>query len=293
MTADLYIAHNLGALPAAVKAARKAKVPCSFDAEDFHRGDLGEEMIHLYGLVTALEEKYLPQCAYITAAAPLIATAYERALGMTNIRVINNVFSRRYIQPVSARNDETLKLFWFSQSIGPERGLELIVSAMGLLPACNIELHLLGSSTESYRNELREKALRSEHIHFLDPVAPQDIFPLAAGFDIGMASEVPHCENRDICLTNKLFTYLLAGNCILASNTSAQKKFLTDYPGIGIVYDHSAAADLAEKLSFFYCNRQALLDSRRQASRLAADSLNWEKESRILLDLVTAVTRPS
>jgi len=35
--ADLYIAHNLGALPVAVYAAKKNSSKCGFDAEDFHR----------------------------------------------------------------------------------------------------------------------------------------------------------------------------------------------------------------------------------------------------------------
>ncbi len=35
--ADLYIAHNLGALTAAAMAAQKNNARYSFDAEDFHR----------------------------------------------------------------------------------------------------------------------------------------------------------------------------------------------------------------------------------------------------------------
>src|SRR6202000_2983640 len=34
--AAIYIGHNLGALPAAVKAAKANKKACGFDAEDFH-----------------------------------------------------------------------------------------------------------------------------------------------------------------------------------------------------------------------------------------------------------------
>ena len=38
--ADLYIAHNLGALPAAAGAAHTHAARLGFDAEDFHRGEL-------------------------------------------------------------------------------------------------------------------------------------------------------------------------------------------------------------------------------------------------------------
>ena len=38
--ADLYIAHNLAALPIAVKAAKFHNKKCGFDAEDFHRNEV-------------------------------------------------------------------------------------------------------------------------------------------------------------------------------------------------------------------------------------------------------------
>ena len=38
VAADLYIAHNLAALPAARHAARRHRGRLGFDAEDYHRG---------------------------------------------------------------------------------------------------------------------------------------------------------------------------------------------------------------------------------------------------------------
>jgi hypothetical protein len=42
--ADLYIGHNLGALPATVKTAKFYKKPCGFDAEDFHRQEITDDV---------------------------------------------------------------------------------------------------------------------------------------------------------------------------------------------------------------------------------------------------------
>ncbi|MGI4727500.1 MAG: hypothetical protein ACRYGB_02930, partial [Janthinobacterium lividum] len=41
--ADLYIAHNLAALPVAVFAAKKNQSKCGFDAEDFHRHEISDD----------------------------------------------------------------------------------------------------------------------------------------------------------------------------------------------------------------------------------------------------------
>src|SRR5439155_13695826 len=38
--ADIYIGHNLGALPAAIIAADCHKTKCGFDAEDYHRPEI-------------------------------------------------------------------------------------------------------------------------------------------------------------------------------------------------------------------------------------------------------------
>ena len=51
----------------------------------------------------------------------------------------------------------------------------------------------------------------SEHLHFLPMAAPGQMETLAAPYDIGLCGEIGHTPNRKIALTNKQFTYLLAG----------------------------------------------------------------------------------
>jgi hypothetical protein len=287
--ADLYIAHNLGALPAACLAAKKWQTTCGFDAEDYHRGEFENTSGKDYRIAVRAEEAYIPQCDYITAASPLIAKAYNKLVPSKGITTINNVFSRRYRQPRPEKTpDKPLRLFWFSQSVGPARGLEQVIEALNVLPDCEIGLFILGNCPPVFREQLLGAAHRPGQIHFLEPVAESEIFRLAAGFDIGLASELPHCENRDICLTNKLFTYLLAGNAILASRTSAQENFIKEHPGIGDLYQNGDVAGLAGILQRLYADRVQLHDRRTCAWELS-DTLNWEKESVIFLSIIRSV----
>jgi glycosyltransferase involved in cell wall biosynthesis len=115
-------------------------------------------------------------------------------------------------------------------------------------------------------------------IQFLQPAAPDAIFKIAAQYDIGLATEVPHSENRRLCLTNKLFTYVLAGNCIVASDTPAQKKFLEEHPGIGVLYDRNDASSLSSQLEKLYHDRELLLNCRLRSNEFASEDLNWETE---------------
>lgn len=279
--ADLYIAHNLGALAPAVWAARKYKAACGFDLEDLYSGqfDAAERM---YATAIRLEQEFIPACNFLVAASPLIAEAYQ-PLFKRPIPVINNVFSKSFLQTPVKKAGKPLRLFWFSQTVGGNRGLETIVRAMNLLPDYDIRFDLMGSCSEEYRLLLTSLAERKDAIRFLSPVPADDLFGVAASYDIGMASEVPHNENRDRCLTNKLFVYLTAGNCVLASDTRAQQLFMDQHPGIGHLYGHNNPEELAGHLTVLYNKPDYLLMCRQQALDLAAKKYNWESEEAALL----------
>src|ERR1019366_4958007 len=73
--ANLYIAHYLGALPAAVEAGKKYNAAVIFDAEDFHRGEepgFSEQKKY----IIETEDRYLPQVNLLITASPLIGAAY-------------------------------------------------------------------------------------------------------------------------------------------------------------------------------------------------------------------------
>lgn len=283
--AQLYIAHYLGALPGAARAAKKNNCPLIFDAEDFHRGEpvyYNEQIKH----IIELEDKYFSSVSYITTASPLISAAYQQLYPQKKIATLNNVFSKKYIQPVNKVSAGPLKLFWFSQNIGPNRGLEIIIDAINILQA-DIVLYLLGNSKNpEYLKLLQNKVKAPAKMQVLMPVDPDKIFEVAAAYDIGLASEVPHCENRNICLTNKIFTYLLAGNCVLASDTAAQKQLLNDYKGIGLVYRHNDAKHLAFQIEEFLNNKEKLENYKSNAIDVVERELNWEKEREKLYRIV-------
>lgn len=287
--ADLFIAHYLGALPAAIKAAEKRRVPIIFDAEDFHRGEepyYPEQVMD----VIKMETRLLPKVNVITTSSPLISRAYENLFPRKKVITLLNVFAKNYLQPMVDSNDKKLKLFWFSQNIGPNRGLEIMIDALNLLTE-DISLTLLGNIRyPAYIEQLLLRSRQRDKIFFLKPVNPEEVFKIASKFDIGLAAEIPYCENRDICLTNKIFTYLASGNCILASDTSAQKEFITTNQHIGFLYKYNDAGDLANKIKTLFYDRTLLEEYKKNALTLAKSTFNWERESEQLLSMVKNLT---
>ena len=195
--ADLYIAHNLQALPAAVRAARTHGARVGFDAEDFHRGEFPDADAALQKKLTvAVEKAYIPACDHLTAASEGIAAAYAETLGIEKPTVILNVFpltEREGHTPpkelAQEKPDGVISLYWYSQVIGPGRGLRRAVQALSLLDD-TIHLSLRGAWRESFRTELLALAEEQgvwDRLHHLPPAPPAQLVERAAQHDIGLA----------------------------------------------------------------------------------------------------------
>jgi glycosyltransferase involved in cell wall biosynthesis len=294
--ADLYIAHNLSALPIAVKAAKFHKAKCGFDAEDYHRQEVNDNTNSKeYKLAKYLEDKYLLQVDYLTAASPLIANEYKKLYPKLNPIVINNVFLTRKLHSFSKSETSIpkLKLFWFSQTIGKGRGVEDIINAMGIMKNENICLTLLGqinTPTYTYLQNLAQiNKLKVSQLNFLPPVNSDEIFDIASHFDIGLALEPGFCLNNNLALSNKIFTYLCAGNAVVASETKAQKQLLNSYPNIGKTYKIGDIEALANILKYYDENKEALQNAKNASLLLAKNELNWEIESEKFIKIINTL----
>ncbi len=288
--ADLYIAHNLGVLAVAGRAAAHRSVSFAFDAEDFHRGQASQSTKE-YQRTLILENFWIPKATYLSAASPLIAAAYENVTGVKST-VINNVFSRKYITSNIRSMNKPIRLFWFSQSIGRGRGLEDVISALQRLPKGSYTLTLMGDADDDIKTYLyqliEEQQNKKDVIRFLEPVHPDLVFSVAESYDIGLALEPGRDKNNQIALSNKIFTYLLAGQALILSATPAQKLFYDSHPEIGWLYPCGNVDALVKILCQISENRSGLMNAKSKARELAIDVYNWEKEKVNFLNLVGA-----
>lgn len=290
--ADLYIAHNLGALPVAVKAARHHKAKAGFDFEDYHRGELSPDD-PIRRRVVWLENKYVPNLSYYSSSSPLIAKLIKADNPEYNGRhlVLLNCFPKAQ-QPVFRRkktDDETLRLFWFSQTVGKNRGLETVVAALNILNNPAIRLTLAGRCDAQMKEYLQKHAgPMAANISFAGMIRPSQLPAFAAGFDVGLASETGFSSNNNAALSNKVFTYLLAGNSIILSNTEMQELFNETYK-VGESYKIDDPVDLADKIKF-YLNRENLEKQRLHNYDLAGRILNWDKQAGKLIKMIECLS---
>lgn len=287
--ADIYIGHNLAALPAVVKASKKHHAKCGFDAEDFHRNETDNSTTSLkYKLTKYIEDKYMAFTDYVTASSPQITAAYKQLYPVIDPVTILNVFPKAGSFITRNKNLTTpIKIVWFSQTIGKNRGIDDMLLALKLLGSDNFELHLLGNVSEYIKNDFADIAGNaSKHLYFHNPIAPDNIVDFISQFDIGLASEPGFSLNNDLALSNKIFTYLQAGLAIVASDTQAQQSFLDEYNFVGALYPKKNHQLLVDILSEYNQNRDKLFNTQQASFKLGFEQLNWGNESVKFLNLV-------
>lgn len=289
--ADLYIGHYLQGLVAAAAAARTHGAALGFDAEDSHVDEL-PDVPAWHGRRAArelIERTYLPRCRHLTAAAPLIAESLRTRYGVSAVSVLN-VFPLKEapgspVDPPSLTGKGPPTLYWFSQTIGPGRGLEPVVDALARMrtPA---HLHLRGNPARGYAEVLRARAGQAgvaDRLHFEPPADPARMARLAAEHDLGLALELNEPPNRAICLTNKAFTYLLAGVPALLSHTPAQDRLAIELGTAALPADLADPAGLAATLDGYFADPVRQRDARRAAWRLGRERFNWDVEQHTYL----------
>jgi hypothetical protein len=291
--ADLYIAHNLAALPAAVIAAKKHNAKCGFDAEDLHRYEMSnDDNVYDVRLKTFVEEKYFSKVNYLTTSSDQIAERYKQLFPLLDFNVILNVFSNEnIIHRKGLTQSKTLRLIWLSQNVGLQRGLQDVITSLRSLEEYDIELHILGFLTLKVKEQLDQfiKDLNFNSIPkiiYKDPIESDQLIEYSSHFDIGLATEPGFSINNDLALSNKFFIYAQAGLAIVASDTNAQKTIMEKYPGLGCIYERKNILQLAAILKDYIENPTLLIEHKLNAKKQANETLNWDLEKHKFLTII-------
>jgi glycosyltransferase involved in cell wall biosynthesis len=298
--ADLFIGHNLPALPAAAAAARRWSSSLGFDAEDFHRGELSDrDQDSAVGRLTrAVEQAYFPVCNHLTAASDGIGGAYATALRIRRPITILNAFSlkdRSGHSPDEELRGERqlpgLSLYWYSQVIGSDRGLDIALDAMAAAGP-GICLHVRGRRNDSFESAFLSKARRMgliERIAVLPIVPPEQLVERAGRHDVGLALEVGHTANNRVAVSNKILAYFVAGLAIAATDVPGQRGIMSKADGAGFLFQPGDSAALAAQLRLWRDNPPELAATKARAIHCGETQFCWELEKKKLLAAVAVV----
>jgi glycosyltransferase involved in cell wall biosynthesis len=211
--------------------------------------------------------------AFITAGSAAIADACAARFGARPIAV-HNAFELPADAPRwNGRAGGPLRMYWFSQTIGPSRGLEDVVAAAGLVGR-SCELHVRGVPAAGYLESLHALVTRLAPsltlIHHL-PIDPDVLVDTCRGFDVGLSPEQMGVPNQELALSNKSLTYPLAGLPVVITDTPGQRELARDLGAGAVCYRPGDVANLASGLARWFDDPEALR---------AAGAASWEAARR-------------
>jgi hypothetical protein len=172
--------------------------------------------------------------------------------------------------------------------VGPDRGIACAVRAIGIART-HPHLYLRGTPAAGYADRLAEiasEAGAAGRVHLLPPDDPDRMEQRAAAFDAGLCSETGHTASRRLCLTNKLFSFILAGIPPLLSDTPAQSRFAAQAGLADLLYPRDNPTALAGLLDRILGDPTRLASARAHAWRLGQERYNWECERATLIEAV-------
>ncbi|NJL09513.1 MAG: glycosyltransferase family 4 protein [Calothrix sp. SM1_7_51] len=257
------------------------------DFEDWFSEDLLPETraTRPIAQLKTLESRLARDCTYCLTTSHVLADALAVAYQATKPKVIYNTFpwAQRQLIDGQKRDRHNLNLpslHWFSQTIGPGRGLETLFQALPYLKI-PLEIHLRGNYPETaslWLEPLIPDAWRKAV--FIHPtVTNEELLSRIAEHDIGLALESTDIKSRNLTVTNKLFQYLQAGLAVIATDTAGQKEVISQHPDVGRVIPTNNPLTLAQAIEDLL-EAKKLAIAKTAALKIASENFSWEHQAK-------------
>jgi glycosyltransferase involved in cell wall biosynthesis len=292
--ADLYSLHLEAALWTGNLLVDRG-LPFRIDIEDWYSEDglPADRATRPINLMKRLEGELLNRAVHATTTSQALAEALAEEYGCRVPDVVYNSFPSEEREAADGemrdrRSSSIPSVTWFSQTIGPGRGLETLIEATSLLEY-PFELHLRGTPRPGYAEHLlapldsdkRQRVL-------LHPQVPQsELLSRLMEHDIGYCGERSDCRNRDLTITNKQLEYMRAGLAIVASDTAGQKEFAKKAPGIVSIFGQGDPRALAAALRPLFVAPQRLREIKGLSWRDFDAHFGWERSKRVIQSQVS------
>jgi glycosyltransferase involved in cell wall biosynthesis len=298
--ADLTIVHSEAGLWVG-KQLQQQGYRVGVDFEDWFSQDLlpAAQAQRPIAWMKSLEATLAQNCHYCLVPSQAMAMAMATAYQSPRPTVIYNAFplTRKSVESLTAhdRSDRiTPSLHWFSQTIGPGRGLETLLAALPYVEGA-VQVHLRGNCPPAYQTWLMDQVSEGWHDRLFvhHTVTNQELPARIAEHDIGLALETSTIPSRNLTVTNKLFQYLEAGLAVIATDTAGQREVLQACPQTGQLIASDDPKSLATAINH-WVKHPGQLTIAKQAAAQASAALTWETQAnRLVQQAAGALSSPA
>lgn len=292
---DIFLGNDLDVMPAAFLASRLRRKPLVYDTHEYYLG-----MPELKGkpgikrVWQSIESFIFPRIRHIYTICDSFCELYRRDYGkelkaVRNLPYLHDGPETPISSEIASRlppADRHLLLFQ-GAGINPERGVEELVMAMEWLDPAKFHLVIVGGGDifEKIRELVDEKKL-GDRITILPKLPFGELRSITRRAHLGLSLDKPTNINHIYGLPNKIFDYLHAGVPVLVSRLVELEKIVEEYQ-IGAYIENHEPRHIAARIRGIF--ESAPLETWKKNTERVRRELNWEKESRIILQIFKQV----
>jgi glycosyltransferase involved in cell wall biosynthesis len=283
---DILIANDLDTLLPNYLVSKLKRLPLVYDSHEYFTGVPEiQNRPFVKWIWTIIEKSIFPQLKYVMTVSDSIAWQYEKLYGIKPTVVRNCARSSAVIKPFSRSEmgipEDHILLILQGGGINVDRGGEELIDAVSRLD--KVSLIIAGSG--DVIDILKEKTITLnsfDRIRFIKKLPWQEMIRYTKSADAGLSLDKDTNLNYHFSLPNKLFDYISAGIPVIAGNLPEVKKIVDD-TGCGLIISSITSGEIVKAVKKLRDDR-ILLNNMRLNSVSASESLNWAKESEIVIE---------
>lgn len=302
---DIFLGNDLDVMPATMLTARLKRKPVVYDSHEYFLGMAGMDQKPIRrNIWKYIETGILGRLKYMYTVSDPIRDLY-RKIYHEKLFVVRNLPLLKPDNPKWSPEDFNLLklienripekkhlLIFQGAGINEYRGAEELVLSMNFLDDSLYHLLIVGGGDILPR---LEKMIEQNQLHQKITLIPKLPFSMLARITrkahLGVSIDKSFVLNHKYSLPNKLFEYLHAGLPVLASRLMEQEKIINQYQ-VGDFIDDYQPEHIAEKIKEIFDHPEQLRFWKQNTCKVR-ESLNWENESKIVIDIFKQVETDS
>lgn len=297
--ADIFLGNDLDVMPATFLVARLRKKPVVYDTHEYYLGQPELTNPLAKKIWSGVEKFIFPRLKYIYTICDSFCELYKKDYDKQLYAVRNVPYKepavtdiRPYetlIHSIEAQIPANKKLLLFQGAgINPERGVVELVLSMQFIDTHTYHLLIVGGGIlfDHIVSLVKEKGL-SDRISIIPKVPFEVLRYITRKADLGFTLDKPNNINHLYGLPNKIFDYLHEGVPVISTRLVEMEKIIAGY-NVGLLIDNPDPERIASAINEAFADTERYQQWKKNTQKVK-DELNWEKESRVILQLFEQV----
>jgi len=284
---DVYVAHDLPALPVAHFAAKVKSAKLVYDAHEFFTGQIA-----LHGkrkvFFERLEEDLIHDVDLMFTVNEDIATLFYKKYRLkTDIKILLNSIEERQIEPINLHQrlklKDDIKIVLYQGGFLEDRNLEILVKSAKYFHE-GIVLVMLGYSflEKKLKNIAKQDNTLDDKVIFMDRVPQQELLNYTAGADIGVIPYPAIDLNTKYCTPNKMFEFIASGIPMIANDELITVQNILNRYHIGYFVPFKDVEEIGEYINKILKDID-IMENKENILK-AQKKLSWKNQEHILLE---------